>query len=163
MTTLGPLAGLILFWSAAVLLLLSFFITRRRIGLLEGIVLWCFLLGIQNQYIWITELNLRWVQVSDQWMGALAYDGIRSAIVPFSMMLALEWSDRLPGRLRPLVWVGFGSLFAGIEIAAESLGVVIYGEKWKLWWTFAVWTAVAVLSAAALSLVRSLARKDVRP
>ncbi|MDF2962517.1 MAG: hypothetical protein K0S39_4252 [Paenibacillus sp.] len=155
--------AIIIFGSLAILLATSFAVTKRKIHLFEGIVLWCFLLSIQNNFVWLFSLNFKLVELSRDITNYLAYDSIRSVIVPLLTILFLELNLYVNEVWKKtLSWAGIIMLLVGIEYMAELLDILVHSEEWKLWWSFANWTSNVGLSFAVHKSIRYVARKDVK-
>lgn len=155
--------AIVVFSSIAILFSVSFVVTRRRIHLFEGIVIWCVLQQIQNNYSGILSEDYELIVVSTKVAEFLAYDIMRCVIVPLSIFLFLEKTMTEHGVWRKIWnWIVIIIVLVGIEHFAEALGILAYSNKWTLGWVFAYWTTVVALSYAAFKIFRMIAKKEVR-
>lgn len=151
------------FGSAAVLLVLSYSVMNHRIHLFEGILIWVFIILVQNHFLWLMGLNNKLLEPTGDWLLFLVYDVVRSILVPLGMILFLEVHERLNRiGMRLLNGVLFLSVFAGMEYAAIALDILILSDEWKLWYTAANWSLNMVLTLLYFQWIRSIARKEVR-
>ncbi|CAG7627174.1 hypothetical protein PAECIP111802_01326 [Paenibacillus allorhizosphaerae] len=103
----GGSKAIVVFWSLSILLIVAFSFTRRRLHLFEGIVQWCFLLCLQNNFIWLMCLNLKLVELSQNLLNYWAFDSIRSVIAPLAMIYFLELNDGLNSVwTKAICWAG---------------------------------------------------------
>ncbi|MDQ0113730.1 hypothetical protein [Paenibacillus harenae] len=154
--------ALVVFCSISVLLLLSYSVTKRRLHLFERIVIWVFVLLLQNNFIWMMGLNYKLVELSHHWLQFLVYDSIRSIIVPICMMLYLELHEYLDRkRTKGLIGVLFIMGFVGIEYLAEWLGVLSHSGNWSVWYSVANWVFNVLLTLLVFKRIRFMARKEV--
>ncbi|WP_134682630.1 hypothetical protein [Brevibacillus migulae] len=150
-------------WGAALFLLLSFAVTKRGLHLFEGIIIWVFLLFIENNVLWLVCMNAKLIEMTKQELDFVALDALRSVIVPLLTILFLEKvsiRERKSGQVRD--WIGIVFLLFGIEYAADFLGLLQHISTWQWWWSFSWWAAFVLLSYAMHRLIRRIAKKDVR-
>ena len=150
------------FTSIAIILLLSFSVTRRRLHLFEGIIVWAFLLHIHNNLIGIAGMDFGLILLSTRPDLYAAYCMIRTFIVPIMIFLFLEMNVTVSGIWRRLLgWGVFIHLFLLIQYIAERLDIVRHGEKWNVGWSYVMWGGIMLLTYAFHKWIRQLARKEV--
>jgi hypothetical protein len=158
----NPLA-LLVFCSISVLLILTFSVTKRRLHLFEGIIVWVCTELLQNNFHWLIGLNYRLVELSLNWIDYLVYDTNRSIIVPICMMLFLELHESLDRKWKKLLnGAMFAALFVGLEYLDDVLGILSHSRNWRVWYSFANWTFNLLVLWLVFRGIRSIARKDVR-
>lgn len=154
--------AIVIFLSISILFVVSVSATRRSIHLFEGIILWCFLLHIHNNFVGIVGIDYRLFTISNKPGNFFSYDIIRTVIVPLSIILFLELNSSIYGTWKKLLcWFGIIHLLIGVEYFAEMLGVLSYSEKWSLGWSYVSWTATVLLAFWFHKLIRYIARKEV--
>ena len=159
----GGKMAVVVFWSISILIALAFSVTRRKIHLFEGIVIWCILVQIQNNFMGMFSINFHLMELSmDKWT-FLAYDSIRSIIIPLAMIFFLEQCTSASSVERKAVWwVSAILCFTGLEYCAELLGVLTHSKKWRLWWSISFYTALVSITYGAFKLLRHIARREVK-
>lgn len=146
--------------SIAFLVLLTFSVTKRKIRLFEGIIVWCTLQIIQNNSIWIFGLNMKLMELPTNLRDYVAYDSIRSIIVPIVIMLFLETVSISALRKKIVSWLVVVALLVGIQYFAQWMKVLALSDRWKLWMSFADWTHVLVLAYVIFLWIRRIERKE---
>ncbi|MGF7036384.1 hypothetical protein J2T17_007447 [Paenibacillus mucilaginosus] len=155
--------AILIFCSLSVLLILTFSVTKRRLHVFEGIIVWVLTVLLQNNFFWLIGLNYKLVELSHHWIDYLVYDTIRSIIVPLGMMLFLELHVSLDRRWKKLLnGAMFAALFVGLEYLGEVLGLLSHSLHWRLWYSFANWALNLVVLGLAFKWIRSISRKEVR-
>lgn len=154
--------ALTVFGSISVLLLLSIVVARRKIHLFEGIILWSFIVSLQNCLIWMMSLNYKLFELSHNLANFWAFDCIRSVIAPVSIMIFIQQLTLVTNTWRKMLYgIKLILILVGSEYAAELLHVIHYSEQWKMWWSFAIWTSIVLFSCVIHKYVSSVARKDL--
>ncbi|MDF2958722.1 MAG: hypothetical protein K0S39_457 [Paenibacillus sp.] len=154
--------AIVVFWSISVLFILSFSVTRRRIHLFTGMILWCLIIHAQNIFLGMVGINFKLMKLSDHLANFLAFDSIRSVIIPISIIIFLEQTSSKSGVWKKTAcWVGVIFLLVGVEYLAEGLDVLTHSEKWKLWWSFAFYTALVSLAFIVHKLISHIAQREV--
>jgi hypothetical protein len=146
--------------SIALLVLLTFSVTKRKIRLLEGIIVWCTLQILQNNSIWLFGMNMKLMELPANMRDFVAYDSIRSIIVPIVIILFLEAVSTGVFRTKIVSWLVVVSLLTGIQYFAQWMKILVLGEEWKLWMSIADWTHIVVLTYLIFVWIRRLARKE---
>jgi hypothetical protein len=159
---MGKIMAIVVFGSISVLFLLTFSITKRRLHLFEGMCIWCFILHLQNIFLGVAGIDFGLLKLSRKLVNFFPYDSIRGVIVPLLILFFLEQSSSESGLWRKTVcWVSVILLLVGIDYLAERLDVLSHSEKWKLWWSFAYYTALVTLAFMVQRLIRHIARREV--
>jgi hypothetical protein len=156
------MAAIVVFFSISILFILSFSVTRRRTHLFEGIIMWCFLVNLQGIYIGVLSNDFKLFVISNKIGNFMAYCVCRNVIVSLSMILFLELNS-LVHKIwkKSLYLLGYILFLVGLEYFAELLEIIHHSEKWKLWWSFAHWTIVILLSFVVHKVVRHIVQKEV--
>ncbi|MFD2446904.1 CBO0543 family protein [Bacillus sp. CGMCC 1.16607] len=153
--------ALIIFGSISILFLISFSVTKRKIHLFECIILWGFILSLQNNYIWLTGINLKLLTLPTNLQNHWAYISVRSVIVPIVIMLFLEQTPTFEETWKKILyWLGTISILVGIEYLTDLFKIIHFSEKWKFGYSFANWSSVVLFSFLIHKLIRHFARKD---
>lgn len=148
--------------SISVLFIISLYATRRKMHLFVRIIMWCFIISIQNNNIWLLSLNYKLFNLPQTNLNYFAFDCIRSIIVPFSIILFLECISVI-NSVGKKVFYGIITvlILVVVEYGAEQLGALHHSEKWLLWFSFANWSSIVFLSSVVHKLVRGVATRDV--
>lgn len=154
--------AIVIFLSISILFVVSALVTRRSIHLFEGIILWCFLLHIHNNFVGIVGIDYQLFTISEKTENFLSYDLIRTVIVPLSIILFLELNSSMHELWKKLLcWFMIIHLFIGIEYFSAMLGVLSHSKKWNVGWSYISWTATVLLAFWFHKLIRYIARKEV--
>ncbi|MCZ8520884.1 MULTISPECIES: hypothetical protein [Paenibacillus] len=155
--------AILIFCSISVLLILTLSVTKRRLHVFEGIIVWVFTVLLQNNFHWLFGLNYKLVELSHDWIDYLVYDTNRSIIVPIGMMLFLELHTSLDRKWKKLLnGAMFVALFVGLEYLGDVLGILSHSRNWRVWFSFANWALNLAVLWLAFKGIRSIARKEVR-
>lgn len=146
--------------SIALLVLLTFAVTKRKIRLLEGIIVWCTLQILQNHSIWLFGMNMKLMKLTTNMRDYVAYDSIRSIIIPIVILLFLETVSEGALWKKIVSWLAVVSLLTGIQYFAHWMKLLVFSDRWKLWMSIADWTQIVALTYILYLWIGHLARKE---
>lgn len=154
--------SLVMFFSVALVLILYFSVTSRTLHLYEGIIIWSFLIFIQNNFIWVVSLNLKLFTMSPTVKDHFVRNSIESIIVPLIVMLFLEGNSKPRKKfIKILYWLSAICFITGVEYVAAYFKVIVHSSRWMMIWSFTFSSSVVLLSFVLFKVIRRSAQKDV--
>jgi len=145
---------------AAILLLVSFFIMKKRLHLFENLFILMILEFLVTSYCAILYINLDVWAVTNGTQLFIIFRVYEAIIYPVVWLLYLNWLPIMESRLSK--WILSGS-FVGIQSAVELWLVewnVITYKDWPFWYSIIVQILVISIVHMALSWYRNLLRKE---
>lgn len=154
--------AIVLFLSIAIICVLSFSVTKRKIHLFEGIIIWAFFLQIHNNFVGIVGIDFQLFKLSQKLDNFLAYCSIRSIIIPILIFLFIEFNSTFNETWKKLLcWIAVIQLIIVFEYMADLMGVIHYSKKWNIGWSYIYWTSTILLTFLVHKIIRYYLRKDV--
>ncbi|PYI53871.1 hypothetical protein [Paenibacillus flagellatus] len=150
------------FVGLTIIAMLTFVVARKPVHLFEIIVLWCTSLQIVDNYIGLLGDDYKLIIPSSDVLGFLAFDSIRSFLVPAVSIPAIGFASTR--RRAAAKWAAGAVLVAvlvGIELLAERMNVLDFAPSWRRWWSVAFWTGYVIAMFAIRALYRKVLRKEV--
>lgn len=145
---------------AAILLLASFFIMKKRLDLFENLFILMILEFLVTSYCAILYINLDVWTVTNETVPFIIFRIYEAVIWPIVWLLYLNLLPLIKSRFSKGIWTGiFVGIQAGIEFWLVEWNVITY-KDWSFGYSIILQILVIMTVNIALSWYRKLLRKE---
>ncbi|WP_223593922.1 hypothetical protein [Neobacillus bataviensis] len=145
---------------AAIMLLVSYFIMKKRLYLFENIFILMILEFLVTSYCAILYINLDVWTIANETEPFIIFRVYEAIIYPFIWLSYFNLLPIFKSRFSKWIWTG---LFVGIQSGAERWMVewdVITYKGWPFWLSFILQILIVLMVHLALAWYRNLLRKE---
>ncbi|MDN3019599.1 hypothetical protein PH210_25880 [Paenibacillus sp. BSR1-1] len=148
---------------AAIILLVSYYIMKKRLHLFENIFILMILEFLVTSYCAILYINLDVWTIANDTELFIIFRVYETIIYPFIWLSYFNLQPFFKSALSKWIWTG---LFVGIQSVVERWLVewdVITYKGWPFWLSFILQTLIVLIVHLALAWYRNLMRKEGIP
>jgi hypothetical protein len=148
--------------SFAILLVVSYLVTPKRLHIFERLFVWLLFQFIYFLYLGTVTTNLKNLVMPESNSLYVSYIIFNAIIIPLVILWYLEFLHRLQSLFAKIVitifWVG---VMVSFEYIASSLHVFYRQPVWELWWSVIIWSVFLLIAYISDLIVKKMMKDEL--